>query len=215
MIKPFLALILIFSFSFTAFASASLTPDILVYTKVEKDWNLFLLKEFRSFMNNLNLEIDPYSYSVSTPLIYSEENIQKYVTESADELLHKVGKAIGLNYTSIKPELIINQFAYKFSKIEPIIKPVEEKDGNVTLKSDLKITGVEVFANDISLEFTIPGLSKKPTVRIVNPRVIVKDDFKLDFSLDVKLVEKKKDINLRLLNGNFSKITQALTENPD
>lgn len=56
-----------------ALAKTKINPDILVYTRTETQWNVFLLKEFRTFMNNLSMNIDPYSYKHPANLVYSEE----------------------------------------------------------------------------------------------------------------------------------------------
>lgn len=205
-------LLVLSSFSF---AKEIKIPDLLVYTKTENNWNLFLIKEFRTFMNNLNLDVDPYSFSASDPMVYSEESVQKYVSDNANDLLHKVGNAIGLNYSLIQPELIVTKFGYKITEIKPKIKPIENGKGNVKLKTKISLRGVKAFASDISLKFKIPGLTKTPTVKIINPRVIVKDDFFLDFNLNILLQEEKNQIRVGLRNGDFSKITSALSVNPD
>ena len=39
------------------FAKDKYNPDMLVYTRLETQWNIFLLKEFRTFMNNISLDV--------------------------------------------------------------------------------------------------------------------------------------------------------------
>lgn len=194
---------------------ASANPDLLIYTRAESKWNVFLLKEFRIFMNNLNLSVDPYSFSLDNPLLYSEESVEQYVSQSADDLLHKVGKALNLNYGNITPKLSIHDFGYNVDSIVPHIVPFENSRKNVTLKSTIELEGVNVYASDISLEFSIKGLKHNPTVKIINPRVILQPGHKLNFDLDVLLKEKKEHIQLGLKNGSFSRITQMLADNPD
>jgi hypothetical protein len=204
----------LFFFSLQTSMAAS-NPDILVYTRTETKWNIFLLKEFRTFMNNLNLNVDPYSFSLDTPIVYSEENVEKYVTGSADELLNKVSKALNLKFAQVSPKLSVIDFGYEINQVEPKINPIENEEGNVILEADIDLKNVNVFASEIALEFSIKGLKKKPTVRIINPRVILQPGFKLNFGLDVILQERKDAIQIGLRNGDFSRITEMLNENPD
>ena len=208
--------ILGFLFFFSSQTSiAASNPDILVYTRTETKWNIFLLKEFRTFMNNLNLNVDPYSFSLDRPIVYSEENVEKYVTGSADELLNKVSKALNLKFAQVSPKLSVIDFGYEINQVEPKINPIENEEGNVILQADIDLNNVNVFASEIALEFSIKGLKKKPTVHITNPRVVLQPGFKLNFGLDVLLQEKKDAIQLGLRNGDFSRITEMLNDNPD
>ena len=83
--KILLALCFLLS-SFATFADSN--PDILAYSRTDKQWNLFLLEEFRVFMTNLNMEgVDPKTLTLSDPIIYSEENIRSYVTDELHSTL--------------------------------------------------------------------------------------------------------------------------------
>jgi hypothetical protein len=210
--KAILGFILFFCVQ-ASFAASN--PDILVYTRTESRWNIFLLKEFRTFMNNLKLTVDPYSFSMETPIVYNEENFEKYVTGSADDLLTKVSKALNLNFSYVKPRLSVINFGYEIDQAQPRIVPTENENGDVILKADIDLNQAKAFASEIALEFSIKGLKKTPTVHITNPRVVLQPGYKLNFGLDVLLQESKDAIQLGLRNGDFSKLTQMLTDNPD
>ncbi len=200
----------------TASASFAKTPDILVYSRTDKEWNIFLLEEFRMLMDNIGIHgVDPKNIELSDPIIYSEESVRKYVTDDLHNVLERVGDIVGLSYASIKPRLIVNEFAYSVRKFEPKITPSEDAQGNVTLKSTIAVTGLAASARDLSLEFEVEGLTKRPTVRIIKPTIVLKRGAKIDFDLDVKFVEKNGEMKVELSQGNFSRITQMLTEDHD
>jgi hypothetical protein len=199
-----------------ATSSFAKTPDILTYSRTDKEWNVFLLDEFRMFMDNVGITgIDPKNIELSDPLIYSEESVRKYVTDDLHNVLERVGDIVGLSYASIKPKLIVNDFAYSVRKFEPTITPSEDSDGNVTLKSTIEVTGLAASARDISLEFEVEGLSKKPTVRIIKPTIVLKRGAKIDFDMAVKFVEDNNEMKVELSQGNFSRITEMLTQDHD
>ena len=210
--KKLLLLLLVLN----SFLASAKIPDILVYSKSTTNWNVFLLEEFRVFMNNLNMTgVDPKNLNLSDPIIYSEENIKKYVTDDLNNTLSNIGDIIGFEFVNIKPRLVVNEFGYAIKTITPTITPVEDSEGNVTLRSTISLKGLEASAKDISIEFEVEGLTKKPRVRIHNPTVVLKRGAELDFDLDVKFVEGKGFMNLELSNGNFSRITDQLANDPD
>lgn len=212
MIK-FIAFILL---ALTSSSVLAKTPDILVYSKTDKEWNVFLLEEFRMFMDNVGISgIDPKNIVLSDPLIYSEESVRKYVTNDLHNVLARVGDIVGLTYASIKPRLIVNDFAYSVRKFEPTITPSEDADGNVTLTSTIEVTGLAASASDISLEFEVEGLTKRPTVRIIKPTVVLKRGAKIDFDMALKFIEKDNEMKVELSQGNFSRITEMLTKDQD
>ncbi len=211
--KILLALCFLLS-SFATFADSN--PDILAYSRTDKQWNLFLLEEFRVFMTNLNMEgVDPKTLTLSDPIIYSEENIRSYVTDELHSTLLNVGEIVGLRYDQMKPSLVVNDFGYAVKKITPVIKPLEDADGNVTLSSTVTLEGLEASAADLSLQFEIEGLKKKPTIKIINPTIVLKRGATIDFDVDVKFVESTKSMKLELSGGNFSRITQKLADDPE
>lgn len=203
-----------------ALALPKANPDVLVYTRTETHWNLFLLKEFRTFMNNLSMNIDPYNYDHGTDLVYSEENISTFIADDALDLLDTVSVASGINILDVKPQLTVSGLGYTVSSIEPSIKPIEKGNGDVLLKSDVAITGIKAYADDIKLSFIInqsiqgrkiPALE----VSIVKPKVILNEGKVINFALDLLLKENKKDIEMEFERGDFSKFTQAMKDDPE
>lgn len=221
MMKRFIALILFIFITQGAWAQQeNITPDILAYTRTQKHWNIFLLKEFRTFMNNLSMDIDPYQYQLEDNLVYSEDNIQHFISDEAKNLVQQVSVASGINIIDVVPELTVAGLGYTVSSIKPEIDPKEQSDGNVVLKSDISITGIEAYASEIKLSFLlsqsiqgkqIPALE----VKILNPKVVLNEGKSLDFGLDVLFKEKKEKIELEFLKGNFDRITDALAKDPE
>ena len=201
-------------------AASKHNPDILVYTRTETQWNVFLLKEFRTFMNNLAMDIDPYSYQHNEDLIYGEENIDHYISEDAHRLMNAISTGTGIEVLNTVPELKIQSLGYTVGTINPKINPVEDIKGNVILKSDISLEKVHAFAKEISLTFVLgkdeKGLNlPSPEIKIINPRIILNKGKQIAFGLDVELREKREAIALHFHNGDFARLTQLMKEDPD
>lgn len=202
------------------FAKDKINPDMLVYTRLETKWNIFLLKEFRTFMNNISLDVNPYRYVHTSDIIYGEDSIDQYISEEAHRLVDAISTGTGINMLSTKPELTIKNLGYSIDAIKPSIDPVESNSGNVTLKSVIKLNGIKSFADEISLSFIL-GQDEKginlpsPEIKIMNPRVFIAPEIATEFKLDVELVEQKEKISLNFSDGNFEKLSQMIKTNPD
>lgn len=207
-------------FAQAVFAGGQSHPDILVYSRTESQWNVFLLKEFRTFMNNLSMSIDPYRYDHQEDLVYSEDNITVFISSDAQNLLDTVSTASGIDILDVIPELTVSGVGYSVSSIEPHINPVEQADGNVVLESDISITGIEAHAKELKLSFILTQMiqgKKVPAleVKIINPKVVLNEGRKIDFALNLLLKEKKEAIELDFKEGDFSRLTKSLREDPE
>lgn len=204
-----------------AFAGKSkINPDILVYTRTEKHWNVFMLKEFRTFMNNLSMNIDPYHYEHQQDLVYSEDNIAKFISNDVRSLVETVSVASGINILDVIPELTVSGLGYTVSSIDPQINPEEQSNGDVLLKSDISITGIEAYAKEIKMSFVITQMiqgKRIPAleVKIINPRVVLNEGKSFDFDLDLLLKENKEKIEIEFTRGDFYRVTEALKQDPE
>jgi hypothetical protein len=205
-------------FGFQAYTNAA-QPDILVYSRTSARWNLFLLSEFRTFMNNLAMGIDPYQYNHPTSIFYSEENISDLLDPGVIRLTSMIQQGSGINILKVKPELVVERFSYTIGVITPLIDPVQKTDGNVVLKTQIGIGGLEAKAQEIKLNFNLdqqingssfPALE----VSIVNPRVVMNKNARLKVGLDVLLKEEKDYVQLAFDSGDFSQIGQLLARDP-
>ena len=216
--KMFLLTLLIVSQ--IALAKSKVNPDVLVYTRTETQWNVFLLKEFRTFMTNISMNIDPYNYKHPETLIYSEDNISQFMSDDASDLLDTIGTASGIQILDVIPELSVEGLGYTVSSISPSITPVEKANGDVLLKSDVDITGIEAYASEIKLSFIITQLiqgKRVPAleVKIIEPKVVLNEGKVINFALDLLLKENRKDIELEFESGDFSRLTQAMKDDPN
>lgn len=199
---------------------ASHNSDILVYSKLERKWNMLMLQEFRTFMNNLAMNVDPLEYTYQTPIIYDEKSIKDFVSNDALILIEKVEKASGIDILDVHPELIIHNVGYKIDKIVPIGKVEENAQGDVTFKADITLSGLEVFADDIALTFlldsTVDG-KRIPTlnVQVNQPQLKILNGLELNFKIDVTVKEENDYLRLEFSNGDFSQIFTSMKNNPD
>jgi hypothetical protein len=220
MMMKYLILLVMLVGSLTAQAKQK-NYDILVYSKTETQWNLFLLQEFRTFMNNFSLGIDPlHVVNDNAPLVYDEASINDFVSENARILIQKIENASGIDILNVKPELIVDGVGYKLEELIPRAKAVENRKGDVTFKTDMTMKGVDVFANELNLTFVLPKLvngRKIPAleVKIIRPRVTIDYDFDINFKVDVTVEEHKKHVQLKFANGNFDHIINSIKDQPE
>ncbi len=209
-------ILLFISILFSSLAFSS-NPDILVYSKVNTEWNVFLLNKFQVFMKNLELNVDPYYYYHNDIINYDESSINDFVSDDVSLFIEDIEKASGLTILELHPELNLSGFGYSIDKILPTIKPIEI-NGDLELASRIKLEGLKAFGEELKLSFLISTLDKTERisaldVKILNPKITIKNDEKLCFDLTLLLEEGNDETRLNFTKANFDMITKALSEN--
>ena len=217
-----LVLGLIFSCIFmTAAQCGQHHTDIMVYSKLEKKWNLFLLQELRTFMKNLAFDTDLLEYTYTDgPIIYDEASIKDLVSEEAHSLVQKIEKVSGIDILDVRPELSIEDVGYKIQQVIPVGKALENSLGEVTFKADITFKGIEVFAKELSLTFLLNSKDFNKKIPALNlkvnrPSLKVASDLPLNFQLDITIKEGKDDLHLEFSNENFKNILNVMKSHPE
>lgn len=213
--RKLLVLFLIFS----SLAYSSNSSDILVYSRVTTQWNVFLLDKFQVFMKNLKLNVDPYFYYHDQNINYDESSINDFVSDDVSKFISDIEQVSGLSILDLHPELNLSGFGYSIDKILPSILPTEN-NGNVELNSRIKLEGLNAFAKELKLSFLISTLNSKEKisaldVKIINPKIVIHNTKDLSFDLNLLLEEGENETKLRFTKANFDQITNALAENED
>lgn len=212
------ALFLVF-FLFSMHSSFANEPDILVYSRVTKDWNVYLLDKFHIFMKNLRLNIDPYKYVHDASIAYDESSINDFVSNDVSSFIKSIEHASGLSILDLHPELTLSGFGYTINKIFPKIE-TDELNNNLALKSNISLQGVDSFAKELKLSFLISHLSDKGMisvldVKIKKPKIKIKDSRALNFDLNLLLEENNNSTVMRFYDANFEALTKELANNQE
>ena len=195
-------------------------PDVMVYSKLDTKWNLFMLQELRTLMKNLSYDTDVLEYNYNEPIIYDEASIKDLISEDAHVLVEKVEAVSGIDILDVRPELSVHQVGYKIEKLIPSADVLEKPNGNVTFKVDIVMSGIEIFAEDVSLTFLLNSRDhnkKIPALDLIvsKPSLKIANDFPLNFQLDITINENKENFNLEFSNENFNKILTAMKSHPE
>lgn len=210
--------LLIYIFIYSSFVSAK-TPDILVYSKTDREWTLFLVDEFKQIMDNFSIDINPYSMIYDEAIVYDDTTIHEFITPEVESLVKKVQEASKLDLLTLKPELTINNFGYEVSKIIPQTKPVEDKRGDVTFQTELSLQGLKVFASNVELKLMLKDLQGKNLqalkVIVLNPLVKIDPKDFVKFKFDLRFKEDGEKISLYFDHSDFQDLITYLREKPE
>lgn len=194
-------------------------PDILVYSKLERNWNLFLLDEFQQIMDNFAVDVNPHSFVYEDEsIVYEDGSIRQYFTESVSRLISRVQDAARLDILNLRPQLVIDDLGYSVEKIMPEATPIQnENGGDVTLKTKMSLKGVRVYAKDIQLNLVLNDLNGEKlqafNVIVRRPTVILDPNVLLNFSFDLTFEETQRELKLKFERGDFSDVRTLLGKN--
>jgi hypothetical protein len=216
--KKYLSLFLVTSIlTGSVQANAFKSPDILVDSKLDFDWSGVLISKARRLLSNYKMD-DPFTSKILDPIVVNESTFNNFLPEESLQLVNDLGHMIGMDILKGKTKITLQGLSYDIKGFRTDLKATEEHADGVVIASDFSANELNLTAEKVSLELSIPSKDPNNTatikIDILNPVVKARGDKITKFFAKVKIQEKKDTFKLVIQSSDFDHMSDELLRDP-
>ncbi len=197
----------------TAWAQPFQSPDIVVVTKLNKDWSSLLVSKIRRLLRNFNI-LDPFKYSYEGSLVVSDTTLGTYLPPASRTVINEFGNVLGLDIFNTKTKVSLHGFQYEVKGFKTDLKAIDNAGGNFKAKINLSASDIYVEAGKISLDVVIPTQDGRTTpvitIDIVKPVIRASNDNLVKLFTQLQIIDSGTQMNLKIDELNLDQLTQNL-----
>jgi hypothetical protein len=197
----------------TASAKPFQSPDIVVVTKLDKDWSSFLVSKVRRLLRNFNI-LDPFLYNYDGSLTVSDTTLGTDLPTASRSVINDFGNILGLDIFNTKTKVSLHGFQYEVKGFKTDLKAIENDGGNFKAKMNFSASEIYVEAGKISLDVVIPTQDGRTTpvitIDIVKPVIRSSNENLVNFFAQLQIIDAGTQMNLKIDELNLDQLTKNL-----
>lgn len=209
-----LFLILLALLSLTVLAEPFKSPDLVLVTKLDKDWSLLLVSKIRRLLRNFHI-LDPFKYSYEGSLLISETTAGTYLPPASREIIRDFGNVLGLDFFNAKTKVTLHGFNYEVKGFKTDLQAIDNSGGNFKAKINLSASEINVEAGKISFDVEIPTQDGRSTpvisIEIVKPVIRAQNDSLVKLLTQIQIIDSGNQLNLKIDELNLDQMMVNLT----
>ena len=199
--------------SLTATAQPFQSPELVVVTKLDKDWSQLLVSKIRRLLRNFNI-LDPFKYSYEGSLIVSDTTLGTYLPPASRTVINEFGNVLGLEVFNTKTKVSLHGFQYEVKGFKTDLKTIDNAGGNFKAKIHLSASEIFIEAGKISLDVVIPTQDGRTTpvitIDIVKPVIRANNENLVRLFTQLQIIDSGSQLNLKIDELNLDQLTQNL-----
>jgi hypothetical protein len=203
-------------FSKPAFAGSSLSPDVLIDSKLSYNWSSVLITKFRKLLNNYKIN-DPFSIRYNRPILLNESLLGSLLPEKSRVFAQDFGNAIGLDFIKSETRVSVHGFNYDIKGFKTDLKTSSHQADGLIVESEFSASEVFLNAEKLTISLVIPGKNDGILVKvdIVNPTIKTSQDSLINFLAKIKIQDNYDSFKFIIQHANFEKMAQGLLSKND
>ncbi len=199
--------------SLSVIAEPFRSPDLVLVTKLDKDWSSFLVSKIRRLLRNFNI-LDPFKYSYEGSLLVSDTTAGTYLPQASREIIRDFGNVLGLDFFNAKTKVTLHGFNYEVKGFKTDLKAIDNTGGNFKAKINLSASEINIEAGKISFDVEIPTQDGRSTpvisIEIVKPVIRAQNENLVKLLTQIQIIDSGSQLNLKIDELNLDQMTTNL-----
>ncbi|MBY0517420.1 MAG: hypothetical protein K2P81_10950 [Bacteriovoracaceae bacterium] len=187
-------------------------------SKLDFNWSEMLVNKIRRLMVNYGYG-DPFKSKIQKEILITDIASGDLVSPGSKKLLEDLGQMIGVKLLNSKSSIKIKNFMYEIGSVTTDLKTSKRNNSGLIIDGDFAASGIKVVSDEIKLTLELPtangGRMPLLEVGIKKPFLLTKDQKQISVAASVQILEGKDDVSFKVLNSDFNKFADLLSEDPE